>query len=122
MNTKQKLLIERLRLEVVCPTKARILCGKSGIRIMRSNYRFLSRDEVPLWKWHDMFAEVGLNLRLVLRKLIKEETGNNFDIRDGTYSGYLGVTSDDWIEVVKTESKKTDKNQAKHPRLEKVVA
>lgn len=89
---------------------------------MRSNYRFLSRDEVPLWKWHHMFNEVGLNLKLVLRKLIKEAIGNNFDIKNGSQSGYLGVTSDDWIKVVKTKSNETDKRRTKRPRLEKAAA
>ncbi|OHA19507.1 MAG: hypothetical protein A3C08_01985 [Candidatus Taylorbacteria bacterium RIFCSPHIGHO2_02_FULL_47_18] len=122
MNTKQKLLIERLRLEVICPTKARVLCGKNNIRILRSNYRFLSDDEVPLWKWSEMFKDADLNLRLVLRKIIKKEIGNNFDIKDGTYSGYLGVTSDHWIEVVKTKSNETDKRRTKQSHLEKVAA
>lgn len=87
---------------------------------MRSNRRFLKRDEVPLWKWYEMFNEIDLNFKDVLRKLIKEEIGSNFDIKDGSYSGYLGVTSDDWIEVVKTKSNETNKRGPQRLRLEKV--
>lgn len=122
MNTTQRQLIERLRLEVICPTKARVLLGKNDVRIMRSNHRFLKRDEVPLWKWYDMFNEVGLNLKSVLRKLIKDEIGGNFDIKDETYSGYLGVTSDNWIEVVKTKFNGTDKKAATRLRPERIAS
>ncbi|TSC67478.1 MAG: hypothetical protein CEO19_202 [Parcubacteria group bacterium Gr01-1014_73] len=67
---------------------------------MSCNYRFLGRDEVPLWRWYELFHKADLNLEIELRKLIKSEIGSDFDIKEESESGYLGVTSDTWIEVV----------------------
>lgn len=109
MNTKQKRLIERLRLEVVCPAKARIKRGKNEVTLMSCNYRFLGRDEISLRHWHKLFRKAGLNLEIELSKLVKSEIGSGFDIKKESYSGYLGVTSDTWIEIVKIRQSRKDR-------------
>ncbi len=73
-----------------------------------------------------MFNTVGLDLKSELRKLVKKEVGGDFDIKDGSHSGYLGFTSDNWIEMMKTESKESNKGQLKkllkRRHFEKVAA
>jgi phage-related protein len=100
---KQALLIEEVRLMLVCPAKAEFLPGKKTISttVVNSNYRYCGEGQRTLWTWLDLFDKAKLNFEDELRKLVKMELGNNFDIRKKSSSGYLGVTSNTWIEIYK---------------------
>lgn len=104
---KKKDCIEALRLEVICPAKARARQEKSDIiELVSSNYRFLGTNEKSLSDWHGVFRRSGLNFEAELQKLVKLEFGKNFEIRKREYSGYLGVTSDTWFEAARRDEKK----------------
>ena len=94
--------IESLRFQVVCPAKTKVLFeGEERVTLVSSNYRFRGRDEKSIWDWYQIFKEADLDFKIELMKLVKQELGENFYIRKRNYSGYLGVTSDTWFEVVK---------------------
>lgn len=98
-NKRRRKLRQALLLEVVYPAKSRRK-GQRGTILMRSNYRFLGEGVSSLWSWKKDFGSVGLDLENELRKLVKKVFGKRFDIKEKSYSGYLGVTSDTWIEIV----------------------
>ncbi len=100
MNEKQKQLLEALKLMVVCPAKGRVIMEEKPGKLVSSNYHFLGRNELSLWKWLNLFKYVELNLETELRKLVKQELGVGFEITKKEFSGYLGVTSDTWYELV----------------------
>jgi hypothetical protein len=99
MNKKD--LREQLRLEVVCPAKAKVLGGESPVTLMNSNYRYLRNGERSLWTWDELFSDAGLILQEELETLVAQEIGIGYSVRRQSFSGYLGVTSNTWYEVIK---------------------
>jgi hypothetical protein len=97
---KRRKLRKALLLEVICPAKSRILWKKPDMILIRANYRFLGRER-SVYEWYEEFNRLGLSLQSELRKLVKREFGQGFDIKKQEYSGYLGVSSDRWYELVK---------------------
>lgn len=93
-------LVEALRLEVICPAKSRIIFsqGKDCV-LTSSNPRFRGRER-SVDEWIKWFSRFDLTFESELRKLVKQELGEKFDIHFFTFSGYLGTASDHGFELV----------------------
>lgn len=131
----QKRLIDDLFVEVVSAVKERARRMRKGesVILMRNNHRFRGRDERSVYEWERAFANAGLDLRHELEVLVLEHIGPEFAVRADECSGYLGVTSDSWLEVVRpvpipltvdyriAPSPIEDASIASHPRRKDVV-
>ena len=105
MNRKEK-LIERLRLEVVCPAKSRMVQkNKSHFITLLTTSRYFDHNEGSLSDWLDLFEKEKLNLYTELEKLVKREIGQEFSIEEESFSGYLGVGSHTSMVLVKKKGK-----------------
>ena len=75
-------LIESLRLQVVCPAKARVkLHRKKDVELISGLFE--------ICRWEKMFSRVDLDLEKELRKLVKKEIGKRYDFQRKYFSGYM---------------------------------
>lgn len=89
MNASTSDLIESLKYSTVLPLKDPLRTSQT---ILQSNRRELGNNQKSLDQWKKLFEDNGLNLIIELKKLVKSELGENYDIEyNATQGGYLGV-------------------------------
>ncbi|MCR4328366.1 MAG: hypothetical protein NUV53_02500 [Patescibacteria group bacterium] len=102
--TKRQLR-EQLKLGVVFPAKAKICSGQKSFTLTQSNHRLLGEGEKSLWNWLALCEEAKVDIDAELRVLVRRHIGRDYDVKLKKFSGYLGVASNIWYEVVKRKVK-----------------